>query len=217
MSDPYSVLGLKPGASDEEVKKAYKSLAKKYHPDVTGNDPAAARKMQEINAAYDEIINHKNTYSSESSGYGSSGYGYSGSTSGYGGYGRNSGFGYNTGYEESNEMRAAVNYINARHYVEALNVLNSIPLEKRTGRWYYLSAYAKAYTGDSVGAEKDINTAIEMEPGNMTYISFLNRLKGRRTAYTQNYQTHRSAGNTLGSICFSCAMLYFFRMCCCYF
>ena len=67
MSDPYKVLGLSPNASDEEVKKAYKTLAKKYHPDVAGNNPEAARKMQEINAAYDQIINHKDSYSSSSS------------------------------------------------------------------------------------------------------------------------------------------------------
>ena len=66
MNDPYEVLGLRQGASEEEVKKAYKTLAKKYHPDVTGNDPAAAKKMQEINTAYDAIINHK-SYSSSSS------------------------------------------------------------------------------------------------------------------------------------------------------
>ena len=212
MSDPYSVLGLKPDATDEEVKKAYKTLAKKYHPDVTGNDPAAARKMQEINAAYDAIINHKNTYSSESSGYSSSGY------SGYSGYSGSYGYGYRPGYDnEMNEMKAAVNYINARRYVEALHVLNSIPVEKRSGRWYYLSAYAKAYTGDSVGAEKDINTAIAMEPGNMTYMSFLNRLKGGRRAYTENYRTQSSTGGILGNLCFTCMMFYFFRICCCYF
>ena len=90
MNDPYEVLGLRQGASEEEVKKAYKTLAKKYHPDVTGNDPAAAKKMQEINTAYDAIINHK-SYSSSSS---------------YQDYRRSS---YNYGWsndseEESNEM-----------------------------------------------------------------------------------------------------------------
>ena len=53
MTDPYSVLGLKPGATDDEVKKAYKRLAKKYHPDIAGNSAEAQKKMQEINAAYD--------------------------------------------------------------------------------------------------------------------------------------------------------------------
>ena len=62
MRDPYSVLGVRPTASEEEIKKAYKKLAKQYHPDVTGNSPEAAKKMQDINAAYDEIMNKKNNY-----------------------------------------------------------------------------------------------------------------------------------------------------------
>ena len=57
MEDPYQVLGLERGASDEEVKKAYRRLAKKYHPDANPGDAEAARKMQEINAAYEQIKN----------------------------------------------------------------------------------------------------------------------------------------------------------------
>ena len=55
--EPYSVLGLEPGASDEEVKQAYRRLAKKYHPDLNPGDQEAARKMQEVNEAYDQIKN----------------------------------------------------------------------------------------------------------------------------------------------------------------
>ena len=55
--DPYKVLGLEPGASDEEVKQAYRRLAKKYHPDLNPGDAEAARKMQEVNEAYDRIKN----------------------------------------------------------------------------------------------------------------------------------------------------------------
>ena len=195
MNDPYRVLGLEPGASDEEVKKAYKTLAKKYHPDVAGNNPEAARKMQEINAAYDEMINHKAT----------------------GSYSQNSSWSYRTTTaeaDESVEMRAAVNYINARRYVEALHVLYSIPESARNGRWYYLSAYAKAYTGDSAGAESDINRAIAMEPGNMTYMAFRNRILGRReryTGYTSGYTTQRPMG-LCGSFCMT---MLFLRFCCC--
>ena len=54
--DPYEVLGLQRGASDEEVKKAYRDLAKKYHPDVNPGDKTAAEKMNKINAAYDNIL-----------------------------------------------------------------------------------------------------------------------------------------------------------------
>ena len=99
MTDPYRVLGLSPGASDDEVKKAYKTLAKKYHPDVAGNSEEAARKMQEINAAYDQIINHRADYSSSS-------------YSGYSGY--SSSYGYGQESAEPIELRAAVSYINAR-------------------------------------------------------------------------------------------------------
>lgn len=195
MTDPYSVLGLVHGASDEEVKKAYKRLAKKYHPDIAGNSEEAARKMQEINAAYDQIINHRNEwqYQQQRSSYS------------------------NTAYEsgEPIEMQAAVNYINARRFMEALNTLYSIPQEKRSGRWYFLSAYAKAHTGDTVGAQRDIEVAIQMEPGNMSYHAFRDNLTGRRTAYsgyTQNYTTH-TPGGLCGSLCLS---MLFFRFCFCF-
>ena len=55
MDDPYKVLGVSPDASDEEVKRAYRALAKKYHPDRNPGDAAAAQKMREINAAYEQI------------------------------------------------------------------------------------------------------------------------------------------------------------------
>ena len=58
-TDPYSILGLPQGASKEEATKAYRKLAKKYHPDLNPGDEAAAKKMAEVNAAYDSIINDK--------------------------------------------------------------------------------------------------------------------------------------------------------------
>lgn len=57
MRDPYEVLGVDRNASEEEIKKAYRALAKKYHPDANPNNPEAAEKMKEINAAYDQIQN----------------------------------------------------------------------------------------------------------------------------------------------------------------
>ena len=61
IDDPYSVLGLTPDASDEEVKRAYRQLAKKYHPDMNPGDAHAAEMMNRINAAYDQIKNPPQT------------------------------------------------------------------------------------------------------------------------------------------------------------
>ena len=98
VQDPYKVLGVSPSASDEEIKKAYRTLAKKYHPDLNPGDEVAAQRMNEINAAYD-ILSKPHT-ARHASGYGpgsSYGNGYSG-TSGYGsGYSGTSGYGSATG------------------------------------------------------------------------------------------------------------------------
>ena len=88
ITDPYKVLGVSPNASEEEITKAYRRLAKKYHPDLNPGDAAAAEKMSEINAAYDMIKSGKAPQSS-AGGYGNAGYGAGGSyTGGYtsGGY-----------------------------------------------------------------------------------------------------------------------------------
>ena len=201
MSDPYEILGLNSNATEDEVKKAYKTLAKKYHPDVTGNDPAAAKKMQEINAAYDAIMNHKETGSYYSSG--SRSYGYS--------------QGYDTDTDDASmEMQAAINYINARRYIEALTALSGIPENKRNARWYYLSAVAKGYSGDTQGARLDIARAISMEPNNMTYRAFQDRLN----AGTANYRYYSNANYSRGSnafidCCLPTILLNLFCNCCC--
>ena len=57
IEDPYKVLGVSPDASDEEIKRAYRKLAKQYHPDLNPGDPVAAKKMQQVNAAYEQIKN----------------------------------------------------------------------------------------------------------------------------------------------------------------
>ncbi len=196
MTDPWSVLGLRPGASTDEVKKAYKTLAKKYHPDVAGNSPEAARRMQEINAAYDQIINNK--ASSDSYGYSSS-------------------YGYQEGSGEPIELSAAVSYINARRYKEAINALNSVPYEKRTARWYYLSSYAKYFIGDTAGASADIQEAIRRDPSNMQYRAFQSRISGQRQQYTAYTGTYGHPSRGLGGFCLSlCMMMTFFRFCFCW-
>ena len=82
VDDPYKVLGLSPDASDEEVKRAYRTLAKKYHPDLNPGDQEAARKMQQVNEAYDQIKNPEKYARQSASSGGAGSYG-----SPFGGFG----------------------------------------------------------------------------------------------------------------------------------
>ena len=100
MTDPYKVLGVTPGASDEEIKKAYRTLAKKYHPDLHPNDPAASAKMNEINAAYDILSKpHSRTNSYDRQAQSTYDYGKEQSSYGYGNgtYGGGNPYGNSTG------------------------------------------------------------------------------------------------------------------------
>lgn len=194
MNNPYEVLGLKNNATDDEVKKAYKTLAKKYHPDVTGNDPAAAKKMQEINAAYDQIINHKD-----------------------GGYSYSSGSAYNYKGNESEqvELQAAINYINARRYIEALNALSGVPEAKRGAKWYYLSAVAKGYSGDTQGAKVDIRVAITLDPGNISYKAFQDKLNRGAAEYKHYSTSYTQNSNVFLECCLPTILLNLFCNCFC--
>ncbi|MEG0270751.1 MAG: J domain-containing protein [Clostridia bacterium] len=101
MRDPYEVLGVSPNATDDEIKSAYRTLAKKYHPDLNGGSAQAETKMKEVNEAYSILIKHKGQgYAGGSGGGsyggssgGSGGYGGGGGYSGYGGYGNTGGYG----------------------------------------------------------------------------------------------------------------------------
>ena len=111
MANPYEVLGISPSATDDEVKKAYREMSRKYHPDSYTNNPLsdlAEEKFKEVQEAYDQIMKQR-----ENGGYQG---GFSGQQSGYS-YSGNSG-------DANVQMQAVANYINARHYREALNVLN---------------------------------------------------------------------------------------------
>ena len=167
IQDPYRVLGLEPGASDDEVKAAYRKLAKKYHPDVNGGSPEAEAKMKEINAAYSQIMNrHANPNPGSSRGAGSYGSGQGGYGGGYGGSGWGWGWGdfggwwdasgyggqqqQQTQQNESPEMQAARNFINSGHYREALNLLEK--MQDRPARWYFYMANAHMGLGNDVAA-----------------------------------------------------------------
>ena len=135
MMDPYEVLGVSRNASDDEIKKAYRTLSRKYHPDANVNNPNAAQaeeKFKQVQAAYDQIMKEKEQgYSGYGSTNGYGGYGNAGGYGGFGGYGSAGGFGGYGGASSAGQndeytmhLNAAMNYIRAGKYNEALNVLH---------------------------------------------------------------------------------------------
>ena len=208
IGDPYKVLGVSPDASDDEIKRAYRRLAKKYHPDVNPGDQEAARKMQEINAAYEQIKNPEKAYSSGQS-----------SQSGYGGYGYDPFGGAWQQYQRQqqqqsgdNYQQAAEQYIRFRRYAEALNALNNST--KRDARWYYLSALANDGLGNRATALEHIKRAVSMEPDNYEYLQVLSMMERGESTYRQqagSFGTFRMGRSALGSLC----LCYLLQMFCC--
>lgn len=160
--DPYQVLGVTRGASDEEIKKAYRNLSRKYHPDANINNPnkaAAEEKFKQVQQAYDQIMKEK-----EMGSFGDFG---------FGGYQSRQSSGSS---EYENHMRAAANYIQSRHFREALNVLNS--MAGRNAMWYYYSAIANNGVGNNVMALDHAKQAAAMEPNNFQYRQLVQQLEG---------------------------------------
>lgn len=205
--DPYKVLGISPGASEEEVTKAYRRLAKKYHPDLNPGDADAARKMSAINDAYEQIKNgttSSGTYTSSTSGY-SGGYGgYSGA--GYGGRGAGGAYGAGFSYTD-----IAQQYIQSGLYQEALNVLSNV--RDRSARWYYLSAIAHQELGNVVTAISHIEQAVRMEPGNAVYRQAMQTIKAGGHIYRAQAQSYGMPFCRISPVIGMCLMCSFINMC----
>ena len=211
IDDPYKVLGVSPDASDEDIKRAYRRLAKKYHPDLNPGDQEAARKMQEVNAAYEQIKNPEKFQQQQQTGGNNGGYGSYGG--GYydpfGGYRQQQSYGSQTGDQY---QQAAYQYIRFGRYQEALNALQSSA--ERNARWYYLSALANDGLGNQVTALEHIRRAVSMDPDNPEYLHALNQIENGGAAY------RRQAGNFRGfsmgfDPCTNLCLCYLANIFCC--
>lgn len=190
--DPYKVLGVSRDASDEEIKKAYRTLSKKYHPDLNPDNPEAEEKMAEINRAYDMIQKGEAGYEDS--------------------YSNN--WQYNYWQQqvytdpERNELKAAYNYIRNGRYSEALNALKLVPEAEREAKWFYYAAVAEMYQRNSIAALEYAKTACAMEPGNETYARLLQQLRSGENfydLYTSRYSMDINPANlclTIGALNF---------------
>lgn len=200
-NDPYKVLGVTPSTPMEDVTKAYRRLAKQYHPDLHPGDKDAERRMAEINEAY-ELIKRGEAGAYSSSGRsgqsapGGQGYGGYGSQGGQGGYGPFGpfgpfgGYGQQSGYEQRAHGRTYIDsvktYIQAGQLEDALSVLQQIP--NRDAEWYYLSAVAHSGLGNRVMAISHAQQAVKMEPNVQQYRDALSKLQQGGELYHQQGQ-----------------------------
>ena len=200
--DPYKVLGVSPDATDEEIKRKYRELTKKYHPDLNPGDAEAAKKMNEINTAYDQIKNG----SAQSSPYGQQSYGgyqqYNWGGSSWGSY-----YGANQQRQtERSEYTAAKNYIRNGMYKEAVIALSSVPSSERDGRWYYLSAGANMYLGNKVIGLEHAKRAVELDPDNAEYRRLLEMIQSGREFYDTYTSSYANSVN-LNPLWLACAAM----------
>ncbi|MFI3207066.1 MAG: J domain-containing protein [Clostridia bacterium] len=187
MTDPYKVLGVSASSTDEEIKDAYRTLAKKYHPDQYSGSPIAdlaSEKMKEINEAYDEVVASRKNKSSNNSRYQ-----------------QNS---YNGANNSSSSYSDVRSFINTGRIADAEQILNGVPTERRNAEWYFLKGSVLYRRGWLEEAKQNFARACQMDPSNMEYRSALNQSMNQRAGAYGGYNPNMQRG--YGNNCNSCDM-----------
>ncbi len=181
--DPYKVLGVAPTASDDEIKKAYRALARKYHPDKYRDSDLsdlASEKMKEVNAAYEQIQEMRKNGGGQSY---SNGGGYSSS-----------------GSAQYNDVRR---FISTGNIGAAEQRLLSVHEGDRTAEWNYLYGCVLVKKGHYVDAQRYFNIACSMDPYNQEYRMARDQLRRQANGYGGGYNTSNSGGCSTCDICSS--------------
>ena len=177
MSDPYKVLGVSRDATDEEIKKAYRELARKYHPDNYVNNPLSdlvQEKMKEINEAYDTIQKQRAGNSSNS----------------------------NTYYQSSGNFYKVRELINSGRVAEAKVILDGVAAPDRDAEWNFLMGCVLQKKGWYFDAGRFFETACYMDPDNQEYRMALETFKRNASGYAGTRRT----GTNMSGGCSTCDM-----------
>ena len=194
-NDPYKVLGVSRSASDDDIKKAYRNLAKKYHPDQYEDNPlkdVASEKMEEINAAYDAIMNERRGSADQ----------------GFSGFGPGSGT--NSHAFDNNRVR---NLIQSGSITAAEQILDGVAVGQRDAEWHFLRASVYYRRGWLNEAYSGFATAANMEPGNREYAAaFRNMQSQQNGTMAGNPYQQRNTSSMSGCDC--CTSLCIADCCC---
>lgn len=201
MTDPYTVLGVSRNATDDEIKKAYRDLARKYHPDRYASNPdlaeLASEKMKEVNAAYDAINEERSQRNSSSqSTYGNNG-GYHGGSN-------------NTNSANYPKYQTVRGMINRGAVNEADNLLSTIPDDEHDAEWHFLKACVLTKRGNYTDALYYYDAACALDPYNTEYSAARNAFRARFTRPTDTTQMNGAGCST----CDLCSLLICTNCCC---
>lgn len=200
MTDPYKVLGVSPNATEEQIKSAYRELAKKYHPDNYANNPLsdlAGEKMQEINEAYDAILAQRKNAHTNTNSYGGAAY---------------------SGGSQFSDIRRM---INAGRIAEAQELLDGVSAASRDAEWHFLKGsiyYSRGWLDDAL---QSFQKACAMNPQNAEYSAAYNQLLWQRQTGRPQGGASPYGSQNMGmggcSCCDVCAAMYCANCCmdCC--
>ncbi len=198
MTDPYKVLGVSPSATDEQIKEAYRNLAKKYHPDQYADSPLkelADEKMKEINEAYDTVVNQRKQ----------------------GGTGRQSA--YTGGYNHVNtngqsDFKDVRQLIMTGRFADAEQILNGVPVQSRNAEWYFLKGSVLYRRGWLDEAREHFSQACRLDPGNAEYSAAFNQASSQRSGVYGGYNPQANPNVGGCNSCDICSGLLMADCCC---
>lgn len=180
--NPYEILGVNPGASQAEIKSAYRKLIKKYHPDQYGDNPLkelAQEKLIEINKAYEMLTKDGGNSNS-----------YNNNTSSSWNSNSSNNYSSNNNFNDFQEIRRMIQFRNFANAEQKLNGINN-----RNAEWHYLYGVVMYNKNWYDSALDHINTAVSMDPNNFEYRQTLNSLRQRGNNFSNPYYRTTRANN----------------------